>query len=118
MFTNSNQVDDSGKQDNIADSQIQKLMYNEDEIFIESLYQKRTDATIGIENLIEGVLSAMEDKTDGEMYHGLKNSGEAVAVEMGYDVIKATGHSDSGSYTVILNRTKVIFCRGGSSYGN
>ena len=38
--------------------------------------------------------------------------------EMGYDAIKAVGHGESGSYTVILNRTKVIFCKGGSIYGN
>ena len=38
-----------------------------------------------------------------------KNEG-ALAVEMGYDAINAIGHGESGSYTVILNRTKVIFC--------
>ena len=31
------------------------------------------------------------------------------AVAMGYDAINAEGHGKSGSYTVILNRTKVIF---------
>ena len=41
-----------------------------------------------------------------------------LAVEMGYDVIKAEGHGSSGSYSVILNRTKVIFNKGGSMYGN
>lgn len=33
----------------------------------------------------------------------------AKAVLMGYDAINAEGHGESGSYTVILNRTKVIF---------
>lgn len=42
----------------------------------------------------------------------------ALAAEMGYDAINAIGHGESGSYTVILNRTKVIFCEGGSIYGN
>ena len=32
-----------------------------------------------------------------------------VATMMGYDAINAQGHGESGSYTVILNRTKVIF---------
>ena len=41
-----------------------------------------------------------------------------LAAEMGYDAIKADGHGDSSSYTVILNRTKVILCKGGSIYGN
>ena len=42
----------------------------------------------------------------------------ALAVEMGYDAINAAGHGESGSYTVILNRTKVIFREGGSRFGN
>ena len=37
-----------------------------------------------------------------------------VAARMGYDAINAEGHGASGSYTVILNRTKVIFLRGGA----
>ena len=41
-----------------------------------------------------------------------------LAVEMGYDAINAMGHGESRSYTVILNRTKVIFCEGGSIHGN
>lgn len=34
------------------------------------------------------------------------------AVLKGYDAINAVGHGESGSYTVILNRTKVIFRKG------
>lgn len=37
----------------------------------------------------------------------------AYAALKGYDAINASGHGDSGSYTVILNRTKVIF-KGGN----
>ena len=33
----------------------------------------------------------------------------ALAAMLGYDAINAEGHGSSGSYTVILNRTKVIF---------
>lgn len=36
-----------------------------------------------------------------------------VATLMGYDAINAQGHGKSGSYTVILNRTKVIFKKDG-----
>lgn len=36
------------------------------------------------------------------------NDGELATV-MGYDAINAEGHGASGSYTVILNRTKTIF---------
>ena len=36
-----------------------------------------------------------------------------LAIEMGYDAINAKGHGLSDSYTVILNRTKLIIRRGG-----
>lgn len=35
----------------------------------------------------------------------------SLAAALGYDAINAEGHGQSGSYTVILNRTKVIFRR-------
>lgn len=43
-----------------------------------------------------------------------KNGDDAgvAAAMMGYDAINATGHGDSGSYTVILNRTMIIFKKG------
>lgn len=97
--------------------QISNLTFTESSEFIDNLYQKRADASIGLESLIKASLTAMEDTTDGRTYHGLKNPGVLVT-EMGYDAIRATGHGESGSYTVILNRTKVLFCKGGSIYGN
>lgn len=49
-----------------------------------------------------------------EFFDKLGNMNDAsAAVLMGYDAINAKGHGASGSYTVILNRTKVIFRRGG-----
>ena len=63
----------------------------------------------------EGELYPIYDKAHESSYG--KDAG-TLAVEMGYDVIKAEGHGTSGSYSVILNRTKVIFCKGGSIYGN
>ena len=99
------------------DLKIQQNTTSDSMDFIDSLYQERAKATVGIEQLIQDAFTAMEDTTDGKKYHGLKNPG-ALAVEMGYDVIKAEGHGESGSYSVILNRTKVIFCKGGSIYDN
>lgn len=97
--------------------QIMNLTFNEDSDFIDDLYRKRAEATKGIEDLLKNSLSALEDVSDGRKYHGLKNPG-VLAAEMGYDAINAIGHGQSGSYTVILNRTKVIICKGGSIYGN
>ena len=51
-------------------------------------------------------------------YKSIKNKDvSTLAVEMGYDVINAEGHGQSGSYTVILNRTKLIIRSGGKYYG-
>ena len=98
-------------------TRIMNLTFDEDSDLIDTLYQNRANATVGLEQLLQDSLTALEDTTDGKKYHGLKNPG-VLAAEMGYDAIKADGHGESGSYTVILNRTKVIFCEGGSIYGN
>ena len=42
-----------------------------------------------------------------EIFHRKRDPG-AVLAELGYDAINARGHGVSGSYTVILNRTKLI----------
>lgn len=52
---------------------------------------------------------------DKEGNRAFKNIGTKVA-EMGYDVIRAEGHGESGSYSVILNRTKLIIQQGGVNY--
>ena len=97
--------------------EISKLTYSESEEVIEALYNARAEYATEIESLLASAHEAMEDITDGKKYHGLKNPG-VLAAEMGYDAINAVGHGESGSYTVILNRTKIIFCEGGSIYGN
>ena len=52
-----------------------------------------------------------------EVYQQIKGIDQSVlAVEMGYDGINAKGHGQSGSYTVILNRTKLIIRKGGKLY--
>lgn len=81
--------------------------------------------------LKETVLNELDDKQWDEK-QGAKNREEAIAIEkkyrqkyeaiedlddgsfaalLGYDAINAEGHGESGSYTVILNRTKVIIRR-------
>lgn len=44
------------------------------------------------------------------LQHKFKDPG-SLAAALGYDAINAEGHGQSGSYTVIVNRTKVIFLR-------
>ena len=58
-------------------------------------------------NEIQPLYDAWHNKT-GRMNEG------SVAAMMGYDAINAEGHGASGSYTVILNRTKCIFKKGGA----
>lgn len=96
---------------------ISKLTFKESDEVINALYNERAVYATEIEDLIIDAHRAMEDITDGKKYHGTKDPGVLVA-EMGYDAIKAIGHGESGSYTVILNRTKIIFCEGGSIYDN
>lgn len=47
------------------------------------------------------------EKADSMARLGLMDEG-ALAALLGYDAINAEGHGDSGSYTVVLNRTKLI----------
>ena len=70
-----------------------------------------------IQNTAEQFNLAIEGARNGKLndnvvsrvcwYAGL-NDGELAAL-LGYDAINAEGHGQSGSYTVILNRTKTIF---------
>lgn len=95
---------------------ISKLTYREAESLIDELYNRRNDLGGQIRPLLTQAMSSQMYKTAAGRT-AMKNPG-VLAAEMGYDAINATGHGQSGSYTVILNRTKVIFCEGGSIYGN
>ena len=64
-------------------------------------YAKMGDVLVGVR---KGALKAEMDASD-------MNIGSYAALK-GYDAINAEGHGESGSYTVILNRTKCIFLRG------
>ena len=68
-------------------------------------------------DLMRSAMDSLMYKTSDMKYGKMKNP-STLLVEMGYDAVNAVGHGESGSYTVILNRTKVIFCKGGSIYGN
>ena len=59
-------------------------------------------------------LDAAMYQTKDMRYPRPKNPG-VLAAEMGYDAINAEGHGQTGSYSVVLNRTKVIFY-GGEQY--
>lgn len=50
------------------------------------------------------------DKYEEKAKNNINDIGTFCALK-GYDAINAEGHGESGSYTVILNRTKVIFKR-------
>lgn len=58
--------------------------------------------TLGNKLIVEGEnrVAQMQDMNEG-----------ALAASLGYDAINAVGHGESGSYTVVLNRTKLIIRR-------
>lgn len=80
--------------------------------FVDKLYDER--ARIYDTNKYKDEIN----KLINEGFSKAKANPGALAAEMGYDAINAQGHGESGSYTVILNRTKCIFREGGSRYGN
>ena len=73
----------------------------------------RNSAMSKVESIGEKVTKAYneEQKRRSEMAHiyqqKYKDPG-SMAAGLGYDAINAEGHGDSGSYTVVLNRTKLI----------
>lgn len=58
----------------------------------------------------ESIDKMIHDKYTEIARHDIKDIGSFCALK-GYDAIDASGHGASGSYTVILNRTKCIFKR-------
>ena len=61
-------------------------------------------------NAVDAYRQQMAQKTEiiREKYKDIGS----YAASLGYDAINAEGHGQSGSYTIILNRTKVIFLGG------
>lgn len=95
---------------------ISGLTFKEAESYIDDLYNARTALSDQLRPWIKQGMNAQSYKTAAGRT-AFKNPG-VLASEMGYDAINAVGHGATGSYTVVLNRTKVIFCEGGSIYGN
>lgn len=52
---------------------------------------------------------ALDDAIKNAMESQIFDDYGSYAAALGYDAINAEGHGESGSYTIILNRTKVIF---------
>lgn len=57
-------------------------------------------------------LNSYKKQVDEEFKKSTIDNVGSYAVLNGYDAINAVGHGESGSYTVILNRTKLIIKRG------
>lgn len=83
---------------------VEKLTFSEPDEVIDAVYNQRNKASENIRDLLSDSLSACAGKDPG-----------VLAAEMGYDAINATGHGETGSYTVALNRTKLIIY-GGDDY--
>ena len=64
---------------------------------------------IEIGKKIRPMLPAMREEWNKEVEKNRDLDTGAFAALLGYDAINAKGHGASGSYTVILNRTKTIF---------
>ena len=96
---------------------INNLTWKETRDFIDGLYEEADRYYSQLTDLSKEATKAMQYTSQGSKYPKMKDAG-TLAAEMGYDAINAVGHGESGSYTVILNRTKCIFRKGGSRYGN
>jgi hypothetical protein len=120
LLTHSNEVEHKSVEkfvelSNRRNAEISQMSYEE----VEAIDAAISEAKGKISNvLFDEAMESTKYYPEGyERYGKFKDAGTLVA-EMGYDAINAVGHGESGSYTVILNRTKVIFCKGGSIYGN
>ena len=98
-------IEDSQQKAILSDFvEIQHQIDNEKDINkIEELYNER-DKLTDTKEWIE--IQKYRDEFYGK--YGGSDAGVAATL-MGYDAINAQGHGKSGSYTVVLNRTKVIF---------
>lgn len=57
---------------------------------------------------IQAIVDGIKDKANSEFSAVEGMDPGAIAALHGYDAINAEGHGESGSYTVVLNRTKLI----------
>lgn len=60
---------------------------------------------------LQSIVDGIKDKANSEFSAVEGMDPGAIAALHGYDAINAEGHGESGSYTVVLNRTKLIIKR-------
>ena len=94
---------------------VDDLTFRESESFIDEVYKARNDAGNKISDILKEARNSTTYVPEGSKYAKGKDVG-VLAAEMGYDLINASGHGKTGSYTVVLNRTKLIIF-GGDKYG-
>lgn len=73
-----------------------------------SIAHKALGDNVSTVNELVNIIKQKESDFDIAKVGNVNDIGSFAAM-LGYDAINAEGHGESGSYTVILNRTKVIF---------
>ncbi len=90
---------------------IDNLTFSEDASLIDRLYEKRNKAFDKVKELSKEAMGNTMYLPKGRKFPITKDPG-VLAAEMGYDAINAIGHGATNSYTVVLNRTKLIIYGG------
>lgn len=93
---------------------VDNLTFSEPEDVIDRLYAERNSALSKVKDLCKEAMNNTMYLPKDSKFPIPKNPG-VLAAEMGYDAINAVGHGATNSYTVVLNRTKLIIY-GGDDY--
>lgn len=93
---------------------VDNLTFSESEDVIDRLYAERNSALSKVKDLCKEAMNNTMYLPKDSKFPIPKNPG-VLAAEMGYDAINAVGHGATNSYTVVLNRTKLIIY-GGDDY--
>lgn len=93
---------------------VDALTFKESNDYIDQVYVARNEAFEKVKELKIQASNATMYIPEGKKFQIPKDPG-VLAAEMGYDAINAVGHGATGSYTVVLNRTKLIIF-GGDKY--
>ena len=93
---------------------VDNLTFKESNEVIDKAYAERDLAFNKVNELNQEALRHTMYVPSGWKFPNLKDPG-VLAAEMGYDAINAVGHGATKSYTVVLNRTKLIIF-GGENY--
>lgn len=79
--------------------------------YIETVTLDPSAKIISYNDLLDMTDSVIDRMVEEGTISDMPNDSGALAAAMGYDAINAEGHGASGSYTVVLNRTKLIIRR-------